>query len=90
MKRPTCFWQAWPRRSWFPCTASSVSILPSACFPGWHTTIFPPYFVAGAIYSGFAMVLSLVIPVRKLYHLDDFITIRHLDLHGEGHACHRA
>ncbi len=47
--------------------------------PGWHTTIFPPYFVAGAIYSGFAMVLSLVIPVRKLYHLEDFITTRHLD-----------
>ncbi|MDE3056591.1 MAG: polysulfide reductase NrfD [Bacteroidota bacterium] len=47
--------------------------------PGWHTTIFPPYFVAGAIYSGFAMVLSLVIPVRKLYHLEDFVTSRHLD-----------
>jgi Ni/Fe-hydrogenase subunit HybB-like protein len=47
--------------------------------PGWHTTIFPPYFVAGAIYSGFAMVLSLVIPVRKLYHLEDFVTARHLD-----------
>ena len=48
--------------------------------PGWHTTIFPPYFVAGAIYSGFAMVLSLVIPVRRVYHLEDFITVRHLDL----------
>ncbi|HTY59034.1 MAG TPA: NrfD/PsrC family molybdoenzyme membrane anchor subunit, partial [Bacteroidota bacterium] len=48
--------------------------------PGWHTTIFPPYFVAGAIYSGFAMVLSLVIPVRKVYGLEDFITVRHLDL----------
>ncbi|HUI09053.1 MAG TPA: NrfD/PsrC family molybdoenzyme membrane anchor subunit [Bacteroidota bacterium] len=47
--------------------------------PGWHTTIFPPYFVAGAIYSGFAMVLSLVIPVRKVYGLEDFITTRHLD-----------
>ncbi len=52
----------------------AVSIL-----PGWHTTIFPPYFVAGAIYSGFAMVLSLVIPVRKAYGLEDFITTRHLD-----------
>ncbi len=52
----------------------AVSIL-----PGWHTTIFPPYFVAGAIYSGFAMVLSLVIPVRKAYGLEDFITARHLD-----------
>jgi len=46
--------------------------------PGWHTTIFPPYFVAGAIYSGFAMVLTLVIPVRKFYKLEDFITMRHL------------
>ena len=46
---------------------------------GWHTTIFPPYFVAGAIYSGFAMVLTLAIPIRKFYHLEDFITMRHLD-----------
>ena len=48
--------------------------------PGWHTTIFPPYFVAGAIYSGFAMVLTLAIPVRKFYHLEDLITDRHLDI----------
>jgi molybdopterin-containing oxidoreductase family membrane subunit len=47
--------------------------------PGWHSTIFPPYFVAGAIYSGFAMVLVLAIPLRKLYHLEDFITLRHLE-----------
>src|SRR4029077_916145 len=47
--------------------------------PGWHTTIFPPYFVAGAIYSRFAMVLTLAIPIRKLYHLEDFITDTHLD-----------
>ena len=46
---------------------------------GWHTTIFPPYFVAGAIYSGFAMVLTLGIPIRKFYHLEDFITMRHLN-----------
>jgi molybdopterin-containing oxidoreductase family membrane subunit len=46
--------------------------------PGWHTTVFPPYFVAGAIYSGFAMVLSLVIPIRKFYGMEDFITMRHL------------
>jgi Ni/Fe-hydrogenase subunit HybB-like protein len=45
---------------------------------GWHTTIFPPYFVAGAIYSGFAMVMTLAIPIRKFYHLEDFITMRHL------------
>jgi Ni/Fe-hydrogenase subunit HybB-like protein len=47
--------------------------------PGWHTTIFPPYFVAGAIYSGFAMVLTLAIPLRAAYGLKDFITMRHLD-----------
>ncbi len=47
--------------------------------PGWHTTIFPPYFVAGAIYSGFAMVLILAIPIRAAYNLKDFITDRHLD-----------
>src|SRR5215469_12179652 len=46
--------------------------------PGWHTTIFPPYFVAGAIYSGFAMVLMLAIPIRKFYGLEDFITMRHI------------
>ncbi len=46
--------------------------------PGWHTTIFPPYFVAGAVYAGFAMVLSLAIPVRKFYNLEDFITMRHI------------
>jgi molybdopterin-containing oxidoreductase family membrane subunit len=47
--------------------------------PGWHTTIFPPYFVAGAIYSGFAMVLTLAIPIRAFYGLQDFITMRHLE-----------
>src|SRR5579871_4513241 len=50
-----------------------------AIVPGWHTTIFPPYFVAGAIYSGFAMVLMLAIPIRKLYGLEGFITDRHLE-----------
>ncbi|HKS27551.1 MAG TPA: NrfD/PsrC family molybdoenzyme membrane anchor subunit [Pyrinomonadaceae bacterium] len=51
----------------------AVSVL-----PGWHATIFPPYFVAGAIYAGFAMVLLLTIPIRKFYGLEDFITGRHL------------
>jgi molybdopterin-containing oxidoreductase family membrane subunit len=50
-----------------------------AVIPGWHSTIFPPYFVAGAIYSGFAMVLTLAIPLRKFYGLEDFVTLRHLD-----------
>ncbi|HEX8096548.1 MAG TPA: NrfD/PsrC family molybdoenzyme membrane anchor subunit [Pyrinomonadaceae bacterium] len=47
--------------------------------PGWHATIFPPYFVAGAIYAGFAMVLFLSIPLRKFYGLEDFITMRHIE-----------
>jgi Ni/Fe-hydrogenase subunit HybB-like protein len=54
-----------------------------AIVPGWHSTIFPPYFVAGAIYAGFAMVLTLSIPVRKLFGLEDFITMRHLDNMGK-------
>lgn len=51
----------------------------SAIVPGWHTTIFPPYFVAGAIYSGFAMVLTLLIITRKAMHLEDFITVGHIE-----------
>ena len=48
--------------------------------PGWHTTIFPPYFVAGAIFGGFAMVLTLMIPMRQIYKLQDLITPRHIDV----------
>jgi Ni/Fe-hydrogenase subunit HybB-like protein len=48
--------------------------------PGWHSTIFPPYFVAGAIFSGFAMVLTLMIPLRTWYGFKDFITGRHLEV----------
>ena len=47
--------------------------------PGWHTTIFPPYFVAGAIFSGFAMVLTLMIITRKALHLEDYITVGHVE-----------
>jgi Ni/Fe-hydrogenase subunit HybB-like protein len=47
--------------------------------PGWHSTIFPPYFVAGAIYSGFAMVLTLLIPARRWYKLERVVTTAHLD-----------
>ena len=67
------------RRRWSSrCTPSSASTSRSSIVPGWHTTIFPPYFVAGAIYSGFAMVLTLAIPIRAVYGLEDFITMRHL------------
>jgi Ni/Fe-hydrogenase subunit HybB-like protein len=48
--------------------------------PGWHTTIFPPYFVAGAIYGGFAMVLTLMLPARSLYKLQDVVTWDHIDV----------
>ncbi len=56
----------------------AVSVL-----PGWHATLFPPYFVAGAIYSGFAMVVTIAIPLRRAYGLEDFITLRHLDNMGK-------
>jgi Ni/Fe-hydrogenase subunit HybB-like protein len=49
-----------------------------ALVPGWHSTIFPPFFVAGALFSGFAMVLALGIPMRKAFHLEPYITERHL------------
>jgi molybdopterin-containing oxidoreductase family membrane subunit len=51
--------------------------------PGWHETVFPPYFVAGAIFSGFAMVLVLSIALRRVYHLEAFITLDHLDVMGK-------
>jgi len=47
--------------------------------PGWHTTVFPPYFVAGAVFSGFAMVLMLIVPARAWFGLKDLVTIRHLE-----------
>jgi Ni/Fe-hydrogenase subunit HybB-like protein len=51
----------------------------TSVIPGWHTTIFPPYFVAGAIFSGFAMVQSLLIITRKVLHLEDYITVGHIE-----------
>ena len=62
----------------------AVSVL-----PGWHTTIFPPYFVAGAIFSGFAMVLTFLIPVRKIYGLDPHHHRTPPRQHGQDHAGHR-
>jgi len=52
----------------------------TSVIPGWHTTIFPPYFVAGAIFSGFAMVLTLLLVTRKVFHLEDYITVYHVEL----------
>jgi molybdopterin-containing oxidoreductase family membrane subunit len=54
-----------------------------AQLPGWHSTFFPPYFVAGAVYAGFAMVLTLAIPFRKMFKLEDFITMKHLENMGK-------
>ena len=52
----------------------------TSVIPGWHTTIFPPYYVAGAIFSGFAMVLKLMFVTRKVYKLEDYITLQHLEM----------
>ena len=52
----------------------------TSVIPGWHSTIFPPYFVAGAIFSGFAMVLTLLLVTRKVFHLEDYITIQHIEM----------
>ncbi len=51
----------------------------TSVLPGWHTTIFPPYFVAGAIFSGFAMVMTLALIARKIYKLENYITLNHLE-----------
>lgn len=50
-----------------------------AIVPGWHTTIFAPYFVAGAIFSGVAMVITLMVPLRKIFHLEKYVTMEHFD-----------
>src|SRR5262249_36626540 len=64
-----------------PVVISANSIVSTdfavAIVPGWHSTIFPPYFVAGAILSGFAMVLTLAIPLRWMYGLHDYVTTKH-------------
>jgi len=51
----------------------------TSVIPGWHTTLFPPYFVVGAIFSGFAMVMTLMIVIRKYYHLEEYVTDSHLN-----------
>ena len=51
----------------------------TSLLPGWHTTIFPPYFVAGAIFSGFAMVVTLLVILRKVFHMEEYITLQHLE-----------
>ena len=82
-RRPTCCWPA-SRRRWSSRSTRVVSFdFAIGMIPGWHATIFPPYFVAGAIYAGFAMVLTLAIPLRVVYGLEDFITMRHLENMGK-------
>ena len=51
----------------------------TSVIPGWHTTIFPPYFVAGAVFSGFGMVLTLILIVRKVLHFEEYITLHHIE-----------
>ena len=75
----TCCWRDWRRRWSFRSTPLSAADFATAVIPGWHATIFPPYFVAGAIFSGMAMVLTLMIVARKVMHLEDYITVRHVD-----------
>ena len=72
------------------CTRSSASTSRSRIVPGWHTTIFPPYFVAGAVFSGFAMVLTLAIPLRKLLQAGRLHHHAPPGQHGEGDARDRA
>ena len=66
-----------------------ASTSPSAQLPGWHTTIFPPYFVAGAIFAGFAMVLTLLMPARQWFGLKDLITHAAPREHEQDHPGHR-
>jgi molybdopterin-containing oxidoreductase family membrane subunit len=70
-----------------PLVVSVHSIVSSdfatSLLPGWHSTVFPPYFVAGAIFSGMAMVLTLMLIARKVMHLEDYITVRHVDAMGK-------
>jgi Ni/Fe-hydrogenase subunit HybB-like protein len=73
-KRPICSSPGSPLLS-----SSRFTDFTAGIVAGWHSTIFPPYFVAGAIFSGFAMVLTLAIPLRKFYGLENLITIKHLE-----------
>jgi Ni/Fe-hydrogenase subunit HybB-like protein len=82
-------WQRWESLSLILAGISTPLVLSvhtivsfdfaTSVIPGWHTTIFPPYFVAGAIFSGFAMVLTLMIVTRKILHLEDYITVNHIE-----------
>lgn len=82
-------WQRWESLSLILAGLSTPLVLSvhtivsfdfaTSVIPGWHTTIFPPYFVAGAIFSGFAMVQTLMLVTRKLLKLEDYITIEHIE-----------
>src|SRR5579871_6187133 len=81
----TCYWLLAALATPLVVSVHSVVSMDFAVgiVPGWHSTIFPPYFVAGAIFSGFAMVLTLAIPLRNFYHLEEFVTLRHLENMGK-------
>ena len=75
-RRSTCCWPAWPRPLVFSVHTIVSLDFATSVIPGWHTTIFPPYFVAGAIFSGLAMVLTLMLIARKVMRLESYITPR--------------
>jgi Ni/Fe-hydrogenase subunit HybB-like protein len=82
-------WQRWESLSLILAGLSTPLVLSvhtivsfdfaTSVIPGWHTTIFPPYFVAGAVFAGFAMVLTLMLVTRKVLHLEDYITLNHIE-----------
>ena len=85
-RRPTCCWPAGDAAGGLGAHGRVSFDFAVGIVPGWHSTIFPPYFVAGAIFSGFAMVLTLAIPLRSVYGLEDFITDAAPRQHGQGDA----
>ena len=78
-RAPTCSSPRWPRRSCCRCTRWCPSTSRWRIVPGWHATIFPPYFVAGAIFSGMGMVFTIIIPLRKFMNLRHYVTLNDLD-----------
>ena len=80
LKKYPWYWQVWQHHLVLSVHTIVSFDFATSVIPGWHTTIFPPYFVAGAIFSGFAMVNTLLIIMRKVCHLEDYITVQHIEL----------
>ena len=88
--RRICCWRGWRRRWSSRCTRVVSFDFTVAIMPGWHSTIFPPFFVAGAIFSGFAMVMTLAIPLRKVVRSAGLHHHAAHGQHGQGDAGDRA